>query len=348
MKTKHVLFIIFIFSALKITAQIKPIQYKPFTKGLELKNASGPGIKNASGDILLELVSNEQDEGETLLIIRNTKGKLTKISSNDQLLMNQDILGISGSNYPSFDDKIISIDYTLGSNSATSDISFKFEKGNDANYWFKEYTSISKNFGVENLFARQLITAKQTGKINFSEASEDLILKKSNAKTAIETNEDAVYKAASTYSKYIPEGFRLGAFATGDLNLDTQKKDLLLLIYNETECKIQILLQQSNGKYKVDVENDHLIVPDENFNVNNLKLIIKNGFFTVEQRTAADDLLFYHHYLTFKYDKIKSNFILFRYDVEAYSGFNLNPNAEVQHTIQKDFGTILFQKVNFP
>ena len=176
MKTKYAAFIILIFSFIGIHAQIKHTQYKPFTEGLELVNTFGPGIKNASGDILLELISKEQDAGETLLILRNSKGKLTEIGSNDNLLMNKDLLGISGSNYPSFNGKIISVDYTLGSNSATSDISIKFEKGNEGEYWFKEYTSTSNNFGVENLFARQIITAKETGKINFPEASEDLIL----------------------------------------------------------------------------------------------------------------------------------------------------------------------------
>ncbi|QOW09222.1 hypothetical protein Q73A0000_02045 [Kaistella flava (ex Peng et al. 2021)] len=347
MKTKYLLLMIFTFSIITIRAQIKTIQYKPFIQGLELKDASGPGIKNNSGDILLELVSKEQDENETLLILRNSKGKLTKITENKLLLMSKDILGASSGNYPSLDGEIISVDYTLGSNSSQSDISISFQKDKDGNYWFKEYTTITRNFGVENLFERAKITAEQTGKINFSEASENLILKKAKIQIPNQTNEDQVFKASSTYSKYIPVGWRLGAYANGDLNLDAHKNDLILLLYNENECKIQLLLQQSNGSYKTEVTNDKLIVPDENFNVNNFKIVIKNGFFTLEQRIAVNDQNFDQRYVTFKYDK--NNWTLYRFDVEHFSGFNPKPAALVNHLTQKDFGPVLFQNMkHFP
>ena len=347
MKTKNVFFIVFLLYGIGSQAQIRSSQYKPFTEGLELKDASGPGIKSSSGDILLELVSKEPDENETLVILRNSKEKLTKIAKNTDLLMSKDMLGISGSNYPSFIDGIIAIDYTLGSSSSQSDISMKFEKENDGNYWFKEYTTTSTNFGVENLFARQIITAKQTGKISFSEASEDLILKKPSSKTATESSEDEVYKAATTYAKYIPVGWRLGGFAKGNLNLDSNKNDLVILLYNENECKVQLLLQQSNGTYKTEIANDQLIVPDENFNVNNFKLVIKNGFFTLEQRISINDNQFDQWYATFKYDQ--KNWTLYRFDVEKYEGFNSRPKPDVTHLTQKDFGTILFRNMkSFP
>lgn len=345
MKTKYLLLMIFAFSTITIRAQIKTIQYKPFTQGLELKDASGPGIKNNSGDILLELVSKEQDENETLLILRNSNGKLTKITENKLLLMSKDILGVSGGNYPSLIGEIISVDYTLGSSSSQSDISISFQKDKEGNYWFKEYTTVTRNFGVENLFERAKITAEQTGKINFSEASENLILKKAKIQIPNENNEDQVDKAASTYSKYIPVGWRLGAFAKGDLNLDTHVNDLVLLLYNEKECKIQVLLEEANGSYKTEVANDKLIVPDENFNVNNFKIVIKNGFFTLEQRIAINDEKFDQRFVTFKYDK--NNWPLYRFDVEHFSGFNPKPATHVDHLTQKDFGTVLFQNMKY-
>lgn len=82
-------------------SKISEKQLKPFIhKGYRLADTSGDGLKLTSGDILLELVSNEPDDFETLVLLHNEKGKLTKIAENGSLLMGKDMLGISGGNYP--------------------------------------------------------------------------------------------------------------------------------------------------------------------------------------------------------------------------------------------------------
>ncbi|CAL1518725.1 hypothetical protein [Chitinophaga sp. MM2321] len=331
---------------IKVNAQITEKQLNPFLNGLRLVEASGEGLKQSSGDILLELASKEQDTNETLVLFRNEKGKLKKIAENSELLMSKELLGVSGGNYPGLSGNKISIDYTLGSNSAVSDISIVFEKGSDGNYYFKEYTAVTRNYGVENLFARQQITAQQTGKINFSAASESKFFERSKTNPMPEDTGEPVYKASERYAKYIPVGWRLAAFADGDLNLDGFKKDLLFILYNEDSCHIQLLLQQGNGSYKVAQTNTQLIIPNETFNVNNLKTVIKNGYFTIEQRIATDDTNFDHRYSTFKFDTANKNWLLHRFDVEHFSGFNPKPSTNVTHLAQQNFGKISFEKLD--
>jgi len=272
-------------------AQIKPEQFKPFIGNQKIIGSSGPGLTAASGDIFLELSDADNPDVETVMLLRNSNGKLSKIAENATLLMGQEILGASGGNYPDLSGNILSVDYTLGNNSSQSDVSIVFEKSGDGNYYFKEYTSKTRNYGVENLFARARITQQETGKITFSEASESKILQKSSANALPDEPDD---KAAQPYAAYIPDGWRLAASAKGDLNLDGFKEDLLLVLYNEESCQIQLLMQQKDGKYKTAQENAVLIIPDETFNINNLKTVVKNGFFTVEQRVAINDNDFDH------------------------------------------------------
>ncbi|MDR2145503.1 MAG: DUF4431 domain-containing protein [Tannerella sp.] len=159
-------------------AQISEKQLKPFIpKGYTLEDTSGDGLKQTSGDILMELISNEPDDFETLVLLHNEKGKLTKIAENNGLLMGKGMLGVSGGNYPSLSGNILSVDYSVGSGSALSDVSIQFEKSKNGNYVFKRYTSITKNHGVENVKERKKITAEQIGKIDFTTAAENEILK---------------------------------------------------------------------------------------------------------------------------------------------------------------------------
>jgi len=261
-------------------------------------------------------------------------------------MMGPGMLGTSGSNYPSLDGNRVSIDYTLGSGSAFSNTSIVFEKTNTGNYEFTEYTSKTQNYGVENLFDRQKITAAQTGKLDFSNAEENFILKKGNKNTVASSNEEPIYKAESRFNKYIPDGWRLATFAEGDLNLDDLKKDIVLVLYNENTCTIQLLLQQKKGAYIKSLFNDELIVPDENFNMNNLKAVIKNGFFTIERRVPVSDENFDHQYITFKYYPAPETWFLHRVDIEHFSGYNSKPSANVTHLTTKQFGDIAFTKMD--
>ncbi len=174
--------ILMLIFTLSVSAQIKPEQFKPFIGQMEIVGSSGPGLKSESGDILLELKDNENPDFETLMILRNTKGKLTKVVENSALLMGKDMLGVSGGNYPELSGNKLSVDYTLGSGSSQSDISIVFERNKNGEYVFKKYTSVTRNYGKEDVSSQQKITSAQIGKIYFSEAlSEDRILKKAES-----------------------------------------------------------------------------------------------------------------------------------------------------------------------
>ena len=329
-------------------AQITEKQLAPFIgEGYHLIDTSGPGLQNSSGDILLELGAADNPDVETLLLLRNTEGKLTKITENSNLLMGQEILGVSGMNYPSLSGGVLSVAYTLGSNSVQSDITLMFEKNTEGVYVFKTYTMVERNYGVENLFARQQITAQQTGTINFSEASESFVLDRAGVHPASNEAEHPVYKAAQRYAEYIPEGWQLAAYATGDLNLDSEKEDLLLVLYSGDECEIQLLTQQKSGGFQVAATNSTLLVPDETFNSNNLKAVVKNGYCTVEQRVPTGELDFDHRYLTFKYQAADKTWYLHRYDVEHFSGFNPQPAAHTTHLTPQQFGTLAFEQLDY-
>jgi hypothetical protein len=261
--------------------------------------------------------------------------------------MGSGLLGASGGGSAGINDGELYVDYWLGSASAVSHVSIIFKKNNDGNYYFNEYTTNTSNYGVENLFAREKITAAQTGKLDFATTSENDILKKGKSNTSPVHPVEPSYDAADRYNKYVPEGFRLAAFSKGDLNMDGLKNDLLLVLYNEEVCSIRILLQQNNGTYKLTESNTQLIVPDETFNVNNFKVVIKNGYFTIEQRVPDGDMDFDHRYITFKYDVAQKNWLLYRYDMEHFSGFNTKPSSNVTHLTQQHFGKILFEKLDY-
>lgn len=147
-------------------------------EGYKYINASGPGMENESGDILVELTDLEFGEEVKLIILNKTIGKLSVLAENSELLMGKELLGTSGANYPQLIDRTLYVNYSLGSGSAFSNISMVFEKNNDGHYYFVEYTYSTTNNGKENLSQGKKITAAQTGRISFSEAREEMILNK--------------------------------------------------------------------------------------------------------------------------------------------------------------------------
>ena len=346
---KKILFILLAFglSTRIMHAQINPKKFRPFIGQQEIINSSGPGLKASSGDILLELKEPDDEDTRTLLVLRMQNGNLKKIASNSNLLMGPGMLGASGGGSATLSNNTLSVDYGIGSGSAYSSITIDFVKGSDGQYYFQNYISSTSNYGVENLFAREQITSSQTGKIDFEIASENLILEKGGE--TVKTTEESINENEKQFIKYIPEDWLLAGIAVGDLNKDAYKKDALLMLYNETDCMFQLLLQEPNGKYKKSALNTTLIGPDGDFNINNFKLVIKNGFFTVEQRVATLDDNFDHRYLTFKYNASVKNWMIHRYAVEHYSGFNPKPNANVTQVNKEDLGDITFEKIDhFP
>lgn len=345
MKKTSYLLLAFGLLSLTANAQIKPEKFNPFIGGQTIVSSSGTGLTADFGDILLELKDQENPDFETLMLLRNTKGKLTKIAENSSLLMGKELLGVSGGNYPELSGNKLSVDYTTGSNSSQSDVSITFEKNSKGEYEFKEYTSLTRNYGVENLFARQQITVQQTGKISFDEADENRILK--NAKSTFKDPYESLQQATQLYKKYIYQGYQLAAFAEGNLNADDLKKDLVLVFNDDKQCMVRLLLQQKDGTYKTAQSNNALIAFGGTFNAYNLKTVIKNGYFTIEQRVPDGDMDFDHRFITFKYDAAQKDWYLHRYDVEHFSGFNPKPVGNTTHLTQENFGKILFKELDY-
>lgn len=234
--------ILMLIFTISVSAQIKPEKFDLFIGQMEIIDSSGPGLKSESGDILLELKDDENPDFETLMILRNTKGKLTKITENSGLLVARELLGISGGNYPELSGNTLSIDYSLGSGSALSDISIAFERDKNGDYVFKEYTSVTRNYGKEDVSARKKIKAAQTGKILFSEAfSEDLILKKEkSANTKTGKNDFQYEPAVSKISGTLVEKIFYGAPNYGETPEKDEKVKVLIL---KTDYPINVLAQ---------------------------------------------------------------------------------------------------------
>lgn len=326
-------------------AQISTLNFKPFIGNQKISDTSGPGLTNPSGDIMITV---EDEDEMDIILVSSKNGKLSLIAKNNGLLMGSSMLGVSGVSSSYLEGEFLHADYSIGSNSGFSEVSMVFEKrGND--YYFTHYASQTWNYGIENYFLRTGVTEKQTGAINFKDASEEMILKKAGEGETDPFGPDAfIRKGVEKFSKWIPSGYELVTHAEGDLNGDTYKKDAVLWMYSRDEefCLIQLLLQQSEGSYMKAAANNVLFMADDSFNPNNSRVAVKNSFFTLEQRvgTGAD---FDHRYFTFKYKADTKNWLLHRYDVEHFSGFNSFPDNNTTHLTVKEFGRLNFEKLDY-
>lgn len=126
MKLFSILIIFLSFGAIGLFAQEKAFQaFIP--NGYNYIHASGPGLENNSGDIVLQLENTE--EGFSLLVLlRKTNNKYRKIAENDMLLMTNEMLGTSGSGLVSMDEGFLTVDYLIGSSSSQSSVSIVFKK----------------------------------------------------------------------------------------------------------------------------------------------------------------------------------------------------------------------------
>lgn len=378
------LFILLLSSCLiSVQAQISEKQLKPFIpKGYTLANTYGDGMKQSSGDILLVLTSDEESDLKKMILIHNEISKLTKIAENNSLLYTNDFYGNSGSGSVALSGSILTVSYLMGSSSSQSSVKMMFKKASDGQYYFDSYTNWSRDYGVENLFRRLGFTSTQTGKVNFSNSDEDQLIALSKIKTYQEPfSYETLQTSIKTFSKYIPKGWGVHTLAQGDLNLDAHKEDVLLLLKNENEpnkVKLLILLQQSNKTYQSVKENNNLLSfnadfsgSDPNFgyingiNLNNIQLVIKNGYFTIERRISNYDnndyiidvskvdipfySNFFHQYLTFKYDAVAKDWFTYRYAVENYNGFAGKPITTTAQYTALQIGKYAFNQVdNFP
>ena len=162
-----ILSLIFICFSIGIQAQINEKQLKPFIpKGFTYTEASGEGVKNSSGDILVKAKANDQ-LSYVLILLRKNNRKFSKIAENENLIIDSDGTGtvLNGS--------LLTVKSFVGSSSYTNDTKITFIKGSEGEYYFDKYENSERDYGIENLFNRISGTSQQTGKINFKDANID-------------------------------------------------------------------------------------------------------------------------------------------------------------------------------
>jgi hypothetical protein len=167
-------------------------------------------------------------------------------------------------------------------------------------------------------------------------------------------------------SQFIPIGYSAIDTSSGNLNFDSLK-DMILVLRKDGEdstsdfanCKpekrpLLILLGQPNNVYKVAYRNDNAVYSIDCGGVFGdpfTGITIKNGYFSIEHGISGGE--HWEHVITFKFDKLKSNWFLYK-DHYIHYKFN-DDNSDNADALVKDvdklesvknFGTIWFEKFN--
>lgn len=318
--------------------------------------ASGPGLKSTNGDILLTLKNKNWTQNGLLIILRKTNGKLQKIAENGKLFLDDDHdnLGSLGYCEAKLQGNTITFEINIGRYSYLNKEWYYYQKDADGQYYLNKYQSSYSEHGAENLFGREEFTAKEIGKINFSQVDE--ITMNEVKVTANRPSNEGISIEEGLFRRIesvTPQSLQPTVFAKGDLNSDAQKEDIIAIGYDEDREDISILLflQQANGKYKLAAANSTLLqtTPEGFYREKNFRLAIKNGFFTIEQRITTEESDFEHQYFTFKYDAASKDWFSHRYGVEFFSGFNQKTVKPTQTYELAQIGKIPFSKaINFP
>lgn len=341
MKNK-LLIIILLLPAPGIFAQEKYNQaLKPFMLNESFVSMSGPGEKAKTGDLLL-VTENREDETVYMKLLRwQTNGKLKMIAENSRLMISHSLSGNSGGSSASLDGVEISVSVSVGSNSSYGTADINFKKGKDGNYYFSNFTAKNTNYGLEDYFSHVGLISKESGLIKFQDVDENQLWEKVEANSAKYQDQS---EEAKKYQKILPKAYTLFEhFALGDLNNDVYKNDLLLGLGNGN---IVLLLEQADGTFKKVEQSKNMVYLPLDYNPNNLKMIIKNGYFTIEQRIGNNQNAFNHYYSTFKYDKIKKDWFLHRVGIECYQDYESKPIPPIIQKSNKDFGIIPFKNAN--
>jgi hypothetical protein len=181
-----------------------------------------------------------------------------------------------------------------------------------------------------------------------------------------QTFNEAVDDLNENLKSFVPKDYSAISIASGNLNLD-EFKDVILVLRKNTEettsnmdgdkpdkRPLLILLGQKEASYKLAYKNENAVLCIDCGGVFGdpfTGITIKNGYFSIEHGVSGG-----HHWediTTFKYDKIKSNWYLYK---DHYVGYKLNDSedenadalivdSEKLQTV-KDFGEISFQKFN--
>jgi hypothetical protein len=165
---------------------------------------------------------------------------------------------------------------------------------------------------------------------------------------------------------FIPAGYSAIHLSSGDANLDGLTDKILVLRKNTEEITsnygedkpdkrpLLLLLGQADETYRLAIRNDnaaYCIDCGGAFGDPFTGTTIKNGFFSIEHGIAGG--LHWEHVITFKYDKTKNKWFLYKDHFISYKlNDSDNPDAEalVKETDQlktvKDFGMVSFDTFN--
>lgn len=208
----------------------------------------------------------------------------------------------------------------------------------------------------ETVVKKDVISKKEiVSEKNIASEKEDY--SKSTEPLTLETNQEGITNLPENISKFIPKGYIAINVTSGNLNLDNFSDTILVLKKNGEESNenrdkrpILILIGQPNKSFKLEKRNNNAVFclacggqGGDPFG----GITIKNGLFSIEHFIAGGN--HWESVATFKYQKSKSNWFLYKEGFESYK-FNdsQNENSEalvldikVQKTT-KDFGVISF------
>lgn len=159
-------------------------------------------------------------------------------------------------------------------------------------------------------------------------------------------------------SSFIPINYEVLDEVIGDLNNDGIEDKIFVLNKIDEEEKyqkygiksvriLQILIGNSNKKYKLAFQSPNLIFPfgsEANFKDCFTKVIIRNGVFSLEHYGGT--ITRWERITTFKYSSSKENWLLFK---DGYLTFSFDrPDKIVSERIktQKDFGVVKINDFN--
>ncbi len=165
-------------------------------------------------------------------------------------------------------------------------------------------------------------------------------------------------------ASFIPAGFSAIDTTSGDLNLDAYP-DMILVLKNNQEDdsseeqqdkqykrQLLILAGQPDHTFKLVKKNDKAVASKDDGNDDDpfTGITIRNGYFSVEMGVAGGNQ-HWQQIVTFKYDKAKADWFLYKNGFISYRFNDSNdPNAEalvkdVEETkTVKDFGIVPFER----
>jgi hypothetical protein len=181
-----------------------------------------------------------------------------------------------------------------------------------------------------------------------------------------ETTLEVINNLPTKISQFIPIGYSAIDTASGNLNLDSLK-DMILVLRKDGEDStsnfandkpdkrpLLILLGQPNNTYKVAYRNDNAVYCIDcggMFGDPFKGITIKNGYFSIEHGISGGE--HWEQITTFKFDKFKSNWFLYKDHYISYKFNDSNDNnadalvkdVDKLETV-KNFGIISFDKFN--